>query len=526
VLLEDVERIEVIRGPGGTLWGANAVNGVINIITKKANDTQGVYAQGGGGSHERDMEAFRVGGAIGEDLHYRIYGKHFERGPNFDPAGLVDDAWRQRRVGFRADWEPGRDKSDFLTVQGDHYDGDTDGGSSSLPLDPTLGENLTGDNLLMRWRHVYDEDSNWSLQVYYDRYLRDDLMQTQSDKTYDVEFQHRFPMADRHSVTWGAGFRSVESLFIGGDQFTTYFPSPYLTTNYTSQFLQDEIAVIEDRLTFTLGCKLEQNPYTGLEYQPTARLLWSPDSRRSAWAAFSRAVKTPSRAVRQITSTFPPYAPGVYPRAIGNRGVGSEAVLAYEIGYREQTTKRFSWDVATFYNAYDHLLAVLPGSLEPEPPPPLPPERLIVPLWIDNGARGETYGIELCGNYAVSEKWTLYAQYTALQIHLFADPPEMVDQGTDPHNQVYVRSAWTLREDLEFDLMARYVDRLTEIGVPSYISMDARLAWRPRQHLELAVVGQNLLQQHHWEYAGNTSESPTYATEVPRGVYGTVSWRY
>ena len=217
VLLEDVERIEVIRGPGGTLWGANAVNGVINVITKRANDTQGVYAQAGGGTHEKDFEAFRYGGTIGEDLDYRIYGKHFERGPNPDPSPPMDDSWRQGRFGFRADWEPDRDKTNTLTVQGDHYVGTTD--NSIIPSDPALPEHLTGDNLLMRWRHVHDEDSDWVLQAYYDNYTRLDAWQSEIDKTFDVDFQYRFRLADRHKITCGGGFRNVDSYYPGGDSF-------------------------------------------------------------------------------------------------------------------------------------------------------------------------------------------------------------------------------------------------------------------------------------------------------------------
>ena len=251
VLLEDVERIEVIRGPGGTLWGANAVNGVINVITKNAKDTQGAYLMAGGGSHERMLDAFRYGGEIGEDLHYRIYGKYFDRGPGLDPSGQVDDSWQQGRFGFRADWLPDRDKSNAFTIQGDHFVGDT--ANSIIPMDFSTSERQTGENLLMRWRHIYDEDSDWTLQTYYDNFSRGNSLQMETVKTFDVDFQYRFPLGNRQEITCGANFRNVDSFYAGGDQFTNWFPYPDFTTNYTGQFIQDEIAIVDDRRGADVG---------------------------------------------------------------------------------------------------------------------------------------------------------------------------------------------------------------------------------------------------------------------------------
>jgi iron complex outermembrane receptor protein len=344
-------------------------------------------------------------------------------------------------------------------------------------------------------------------------------------KTFDVDFQYRFRLSERQKLTCGANFRNVESYYSGGDQYTTWFPNPYpyFTTNYSGEFIQDEIAIIGDVVTLTLGTKLEQNPYTGAEYEPSARLLWAPDPKHSTWASISRAVRTPSRVDEQFNGTFSAFAMDVYPRVNGNVNIISEDMFAYEIGYREQVTDAFSFDIATFYNEYEHLEGAVYGSPYPEPTPS--PYHYIVPIVLTNGPSGDTYGVELSVNYSVTDKWRLTGEYTYL--HMYIEPSTVVaPSGFDPSNQLYFRSAWDIRENWEFDVMARYVDKLEILNVPSYITMDMRLAWRPRKHLELAVVGQNLLQAYHWEFAGSSLFSPTYATEVPRGVYGTVTWRY
>jgi len=521
VLLEDVDRIEVVRGPGGTLWGANAVNGVISIITKKAKDTQGAYVMAGGGSHLKDTEAIRYGGAIGENGQYRVYAKHFEIGPNYNAGNNYEnstsDAWRQGRFGFRADWQPDQDKSNELTIQGDHYVGSTD--NSVIPTMTDLTDTLTGDNVLMRWRHVYDEDRDWTLQAYYDSYMRSDFWQTQLDKTFDIDFQYRFPIGERHNVTCGAEYRNVVSYLAGGDSFTDWFSTPYWTTNYPSQFIQDEISLVDDRLVLTLGTKLEENPYTGFEYQPSARLLWAPDKRHSAWCAVSRAVHSPTRMEEQISVTGTHFYPPNYQRATGSTldplGVPliSESVIAYEIGYREQTTERFSWDVATFYNMYKDV--ILPNKFEGM-------IGNIVPLYYNNSLSGHTYGIEFSSEYEVSKQWRFFANYTVFEMNMYSDS-SLFCNGWNPCNVAYLRSSWNLTESIDFDLTGRYVDRIVSLGVPCYVTMDARLAWRARKHLEVALVGQNLLQPRHMEYNGI---GMVYQTEVLRSVYGTATWRF
>jgi iron complex outermembrane recepter protein len=306
-----------------------------------------------------------------------------------------------------------------------------------------------------------------------------------------------------------------------GDSITPVaFPMPYFTTNYTNQFVQDEVVLVEDRLTFTLGCKLEQNPFTGLEYEPNVRLLYTPDRKHAAWGAISRSVRTPGRVERQIQETLPPIAPDVYPRLTGSSAVGAEDMFSYELGYRAQTTEQFSWDVAAYYNVYNHLDTQVMGTPIPSPPP------VIVPVFMTSQAAADACGIELSGNYAVSERWRLYAQYSVFEMMSLRNDPLGFYQNNDPNNQICLRSSWDLRENVDFDMMARYVDALagpTARFVPSYITMDLRLAWRPKKHLEVALVGQNLLQAHHLEYNGYPFSSQN---EVPRSVYSTLTWRY
>lgn len=524
VLLEDVERIEVIRGPGGTLWGANAVNGVINVISKRAKDTQGSYVSAGGGTVERSMGAARYGGELGEDAQYRVYAKYFDRGPFYNPDGMGNDAWNHGQTGFRADWDLDKSKSDSLTVQGDHYVGNS--GMSAgwcqtvQPFQQTLFGTAynTGDNVLARWHHTSDNDSDWTLQTYFDNFQRDTFLNSERIKTWDIDFQYRFQLTDRQQITWGAGYRTIHDQLPTNNLFCLGVIPEERTTYIASQFVQDEITLSPDLLQLTLGCKLEQNSYTDFEYQPTIRMLWTPDRKHTGWGAVSRAVHTPSRVDENLFATTETDFGGMplFLRSTGNPNMVSEVLMAYELGWREQMTDRFAWDVATFYNSYDKL-RTLPfvGTVPPG----------YLGFQFNNGATAQSYGVELATTYAASEFWNLYVQYTYLRMNVY-DDELLYGDGDSPCNQIYLRSSWNVAKDVDFDLMGRYVDRLVGLSVPSYIEMDMRLAWRPRKHLELAVVGQNLLQTYHYEFGRTTETTNSILTETPRGVYGTVAWQY
>ncbi len=499
-LLEDVDRIEVISGPGATVWGANAVNGVINILTKSARDTQGFLFYGGGGTEQRGFGGVRYGGQLGTNAYYRIYAKFFNR----DDTSLSDgangqDGWQMGQGGFRVDWYPG--ELNQLTFQGDGY-----GGAINQPVNGDI--RVSGGNLLGRWSHTFSEESDLKAQFYYDRTHRRIPQEFAEDlDTYDFDLQQRFRLGERQDIVAGLNYRLSDDR-VGNTPNFAFLPE-HRSFQLFSAFVQDEITLLPDRLRLTLGSKFEHNDFSGFEFQPSGRLSWTVTSRQTLWAAISRAVRTPSR----IDTDF--FVPANPPFALaGGPEFTSEELLAYELGYRIRPIDQLSFSLAAFYNVYDHL-----RSLEPGPP-----------LTIGNGLEGETYGAELTGSYQMTSWWRWRAGYTYLQEHIRLKPGSMdfnqgQGEGSDPENQFSIRSSMDLPGKLSLDVALRYVDVLHNIAngergtVPSYVELDARLSWMPLKNLELSVVGQNLLHRQHPEFG-----FPTSRHEIQRGAFVKVAW--
>jgi iron complex outermembrane receptor protein len=500
VPLEDIDRIEVISGPGATLWGANAVNGVINVITRNATDTQGLLVSGGGGSELRGFGTAQYGGALGRDVHYRAYGSGFTRQPTLLPTGIdATDDWHFGQGGFRVDWDPS--DANRVSLQGDVYRGRIS--------QPSAGDvAVSGGNLTGAWSHPISANADVRAHIYYDRTNRD-IPGTFGEHldTYDADLQHHARLGARHDVVWGLGYLLINDRVANSSQLA--FLPAHVARQWFSGFVQDEIALVPDRFHVTLGTKLEHNDYTGFEVQPSGRVNWTVNQFGTLWAGVSRALRTPSRIDREF------FAPGQPPYLLaGGPGFHSEEELAYELGYRHQRGP-VALSVATFYSRYYGI-----RSIEQANPP------AAFPIIIGNGQDGESYGAEFTGDYRVTDRWRLVAGYTELRIHVWALPTSTdTSRGSGenhtPDRQFSVRSSLDLPGRLTFDGTLRYVGDIGNQQVPAYGELDARLGWQPVPALELSLVGQNLLHDHHTEFG-----TPTARSEIKRGVYGSFAWHF
>jgi iron complex outermembrane recepter protein len=540
VVLEDVDRIEVIRGPGATLWGANAVDGVINIITKSAKATQGGLVSAGAGSQEATAETVRYGSKVKDNTYYRVYGKYYDWYPSIDPTGTTaSDGWHALRGGFRLD--SNATTRDSITVQGDIYH-DNFGETLTVPslTSPTLWSTYpnngseSGGDLLGRWNHSFSRSST-SLQMYYDRTnIADPTVFGDHESVYDIDFQHDIHLGESQELVWGLGYRSIQDT--NGSSFTVALRPDHSSLNQYSAFVQDEVNLLDNHMHITVGSKFEHNPFTGFEFEPNVRVLGTLTNKQSVWAAVSRAVRTPALTEEGLQLNVGIVPPGTAPfnsplplveAIFGSPQFGSEDLLAYEVGYRVQATNSFSLDIAAFYNNYTNLRSAEPGApiLVGSPVP----SYVVLPFVASNKMSGGTYGIEPFAEWKILPRWKLMGSYSFLRMNIHKnanslDPTPDLPNGASPRHQYYFRSSLDLPKHFEQDLMLRYVDKLPSLNMPSYYSLDLHIGWKPISQIQLSFGAQNLLNSQHLEFIPEFIN--TLPTQVRRTYFGSIAWTF
>nr|CRH05424.1 putative TonB-dependent receptor [Candidatus Magnetococcus massalia] len=533
VMLEDVARIEVIRGPGGTIWGANAMNGVINIITKSAEETQGGLVSTGLGTEYAGM-SMRYGGVLGAQGHYRLYAKGMRWDDSLIPAGQVsNDGWNSGRVGFRTDFELKSDEK--LTILGESSRGKVDGLTTvnAFNANSTLvddEDDVRGSHLIARWEKGLANEGLFTLQGYLDYTYRDSRLFHDERTTVDLEFHHLFKWRDHHEMIWGGGVRYLRDKTEGN--YTISVDPKSDEQLYLNAFVQDEIHFPEQDLILTVGTKVERAPDIELQWQPSLRLSWQPREGHTLWAGVSRAVHTPSRFEQdgqvQIASVINTGGGGTMPylmQITSPVGIDAEKVIAYEVGYRSTLSKDLTTDIALFYNDYDDLLAFDSKSVALSMVNGV--ATMLYPVSFANNVTAEAYGLEWATEWRPSPHWAFQLAYSYLNLQLHAPDGFVYNEngeGESPRNQISLRTSHKLTDNWHLDGWLRYTDALSSFAVPSYTTLDLQLHWQPSAQMKFAVVGHNLLDSHHAEGQSEFFSSP--AAEIQRSVLATMQWHF
>ncbi len=495
VMLTDVDRIEVISGPGGTLWGANAMNGVVNVITKSATLTQAGIVDAKVGDFVQSGDA-RWGGKIGDSGSYRVYALAFGEGDTrLDGGSSAMDAYHGNQAGFRTDQTA---FAGNLTLQGDAYENRVG----------TPSGRRNGGDALARWDKRFADASTFQVQAYYDQQDRKDVALSgggSSDRvrTVDLQAEHSFKLGTIHQIVWGLGYRTWSDEFINTANIARLVPQSQ-TLNLANIFAQDTIA-LRDGLKLTLGAKYEHNTFSGSAIMPSARLGWQSSPKDFLWAAISRAVRPPSRVERDLM------APGIVDVSPDFQ---SEKLIAYEAGWRTQLTPRASTSISLYYNDYTDLRTTSPAP------------TTIFPVTFGNGLEGHTYGLDAWASWNLFPWWRLDPGVSLLRKDFHLKPGQADIAGTqtvlghDPGHQAFLRSYMQLPHDVELYVGLRQIGGLEEVSVPSYFEADVRIGWHVSRNVEVSLAGMNLVHAYHAE----ANEPPLH--EIPRSAYLGVRWTF
>ncbi len=547
IMPEDIERIEVIRGPGATLWGANAVNGVINIITKNSEDTKGLLVSSRRGTEDEQHLSLRYGGEFNNQVSYRVFGKHEQRGGGVHLATGTDaqDSWEMNRVGFRADWQSVRTRA---TLSGERYDGESGQETFAYQLAPPFAapvsvmEPIDGWFFNASFEHTRRNGSQITIRSHFDDTHRKGPPVNEERETFDFEFNYRFNLFDSAEVVWGLGYRTSSDEFNNeGSNFIISSSS----REFVSGFGQIEWELMPETLRLIAGVKLEDNEPTGFDAQPSARLMWSPDDRSALWLSASRAIRTPSRGdsdgtINQLFPAVPPMTPGnplpltLVSSLLPNPDIKTESLEAFEFGYRRQFSDTVFVDIASFYNRYEDLRSAAPGPLTCQPGGDvfqLNPACLFasgyvqIPITLQNETEGETFGSEATLEWRPNSDWRIQATYSYLDIHLDGDLIVSSDEAPeikDPHHQASLRARYEHSSKLSASLWVRYRDVVPEYNLNARTVFDLRVEWRPVPEFEIALVGKNLNDPQEVEFQSELYDVPPI--EVERSAYIQLRW--